>query len=140
MERKRGIHTPRLRGAENPVKGICYPLREFAPLRLQLVVFDFAADGLPEVAELLGDLVAQGPMCARSFLREKIADVDAEDFLVLTNRALVVDENEGLPSEMVAKVKHADSGFQFVKLAGEAGECLPLDLVKLLDPCCIERR
>lgn len=114
-----------------PCQGYCVPLNNFAALGLQFVVLEFAAHSLPEVADLLGDAVAAGPHGAGAFLGEELADVDAENFLVFADGALVVDQDQRFPAQVIAQVQDAEGRFQLIEDAGKAGKRLALDLVEL---------
>lgn len=65
---------------------------------LQFVVFFFAADRFPEVANLLRNLVAERPVFAWAFGFEELADIDSEYFLVLPNGPLVMNQDKWLPN------------------------------------------
>lgn len=106
----------------------------------EVLVLEFATDGLPKVAQLLGYLVAEHALRTRAFLVEEGPNLDAEDFFVLADGSLVVEQNHRLPSQLLAQAKHAQCRLQLSQVALEPRYRLHLDFPELLKTVLVKGR
>src|SRR5690349_14507234 len=83
-----------------------------------------ARDSLPEGVDLLDEVIGERLVGQFAFLRELLAHLDTENFLVLSNGPLIVNEDQDAPTDVLAEEQHTNGALQLAKVALEARSSL----------------
>ena len=94
--------------------------------------FDVTPRHFPEVAELLRQVKADRTVAAWAGFFEYVPDADSENFLVVSDRLLAMDDVEHLPAEVMAHSEHPKGRFQLADVSLEFSNCLGFDTTELL--------